>query len=102
MIFPLRLYNSLFVKCVQLNNFDLQFHPESVATCYGSQIFKNFREITDEYWLRFRSSFKEKRAYSDGKLKNIVTKIYSLCCECTKDVSLLQTLLLLLVFPSFQ
>ncbi|XP_027937515.1 aminodeoxychorismate synthase, chloroplastic-like isoform X2 [Vigna unguiculata] len=48
-------------------HYGVQFHPESVATCYGSQIFKNFREITEDYWLRFRSSFKEKRAYSNGK-----------------------------------
>ncbi|XP_058770014.1 aminodeoxychorismate synthase, chloroplastic-like isoform X2 [Vicia villosa] len=44
-----------------------QFHPESVATCHGSQIFKNFREITEDYWLRFRSSHnKEKRANSNA------------------------------------
>ncbi|QCE07952.1 para-aminobenzoate synthetase [Vigna unguiculata] len=59
-------------------HYGVQFHPESVATCYGSQIFKNFREITEDYWLRFRSSFKEKRAYSNGKLKSFVIKIYSL------------------------
>ncbi|TKY51577.1 Aminodeoxychorismate synthase [Spatholobus suberectus] len=46
-------------------HYGVQFHPESVATCYGSQIFKNFREITDDYWLRFRSSYKEKLAHSD-------------------------------------
>ncbi|KAI8539188.1 hypothetical protein RHMOL_Rhmol09G0161900 [Rhododendron molle] len=37
-------------------HYGLQFHPESVATCYGRQIFKNFREITEDYWLRLRSS----------------------------------------------
>lgn len=47
-------------------HYGVQFHPESVATCHGSQIFKNFREITDDYWLRFRTSYKEKRAHSDG------------------------------------
>ncbi|KAM7504443.1 hypothetical protein LguiB_003347 [Lonicera macranthoides] len=36
-------------------HYGLQFHPESVATCHGRQIFKNFREITEDYWRRFRS-----------------------------------------------
>lgn len=48
-------------------HYGVQFHPESVATCHGSQIFKNFREITDDYWLRCRASYnKGKRANSDG------------------------------------
>lgn len=48
-------------------HYGVQFHPESVATCHGSQIFKNFREITDDYWLRCRSSYnKGKHANSDG------------------------------------
>ncbi|XP_073223649.1 aminodeoxychorismate synthase, chloroplastic isoform X3 [Cicer arietinum] len=51
-------------------HYGVQFHPESVATCHGSQIFKNFREITDDYWLRFRSSYKkEKRANSDAHMQ---------------------------------
>ncbi|KAG4983971.1 hypothetical protein JHK87_028720 [Glycine soja] len=63
-------------------HYGVQFHPESVATCYGSQIFKNFREITDDYWLRFRSSFKETHAYSDDSIIlfsiSIGLKIYML------------------------
>lgn len=35
-------------------HYGLQFHPESVATYHGRQIFKNFRKITDDYWLRLR------------------------------------------------
>lgn len=30
-------------------HYGLQFHPESIATCHGSQIFKNFREVTEDY-----------------------------------------------------
>ncbi|CAF1863801.1 hypothetical protein Bca52824_045597 [Brassica carinata] len=31
-------------------HYGLQFHPESIATTYGSQIFKNFKDITLDYW----------------------------------------------------
>lgn len=39
-------------------HYGLQFHPESVATCHGRQIFKNFREITEDYWGKLRSERK--------------------------------------------
>ncbi|KAK6144789.1 hypothetical protein DH2020_021609 [Rehmannia glutinosa] len=39
----------------------LQFHPESIATCHGRQIFKNFAEITKDYWFRLRLSLDSKR-----------------------------------------
>ncbi|KAJ7970434.1 Aminodeoxychorismate synthase, chloroplastic [Quillaja saponaria] len=42
-------------------HYGLQFHPESIATCHGRQIFMNFREITEDYWRKLRSSYiKEK------------------------------------------
>ncbi|XP_071717647.1 aminodeoxychorismate synthase, chloroplastic [Rutidosis leptorrhynchoides] len=31
-------------------HYGLQFHPESIATCHGSRIFKNFRDITEDFW----------------------------------------------------
>ncbi|XP_073144356.1 aminodeoxychorismate synthase, chloroplastic isoform X2 [Henckelia pumila] len=37
-------------------HYGLQFHPESIATCYGRQIFKNFAAITKDYWCRLKSS----------------------------------------------
>ncbi|KAA8534354.1 hypothetical protein F0562_031895 [Nyssa sinensis] len=48
-------------------HYGLQFHPESVATCHGRQIFKNFREITEDYWLRMRSSsISERKVHYTG------------------------------------
>ncbi|KAK9075257.1 hypothetical protein SSX86_003578 [Deinandra increscens subsp. villosa] len=31
-------------------HYGLQFHPESIATCHGRQIFENFRDITEGFW----------------------------------------------------
>lgn len=49
-------------------HYGLQFHPESVATCHGRQLFKNFRKITEDYWLRLTStSIHERRVhYADA------------------------------------
>ncbi|KAI3470453.1 hypothetical protein Pfo_027116 [Paulownia fortunei] len=42
-------------------HYGLQFHPESIATCHGRKIFKNFAEITKDYWFRLRPSSNSKR-----------------------------------------
>ncbi|CAN4112878.1 unnamed protein product [Withania somnifera] len=48
-------------------HYGLQFHPESVATCHGRQLFKNFRKITEDYWLRLTSpSINEGRVHYAG------------------------------------
>ncbi|KAM3359581.1 aminodeoxychorismate synthase, chloroplastic isoform X1 [Capsicum galapagoense] len=45
-------------------HYGLQFHPESVATRHGRQLFKNFRKITEYYWLRLTStSINERRVH---------------------------------------
>ncbi|PON45005.1 Para-aminobenzoate synthase, component I [Trema orientale] len=44
-------------------HYGLQFHPESVATCYGRKIFKNFREITENYWQRLKPSFTNQTSF---------------------------------------
>eukprot|EP00252_Welwitschia_mirabilis_P000023 TRINITY_DN10017_c0_g1_i1.p1 TRINITY_DN10017_c0_g1~~TRINITY_DN10017_c0_g1_i1.p1 ORF type:complete len:525 (+),score=96.63 TRINITY_DN10017_c0_g1_i1:200-1774(+) len=33
-------------------HYGLQFHPESIATCYGKKILENFRNITARYWFK--------------------------------------------------
>ncbi|XP_048231809.1 aminodeoxychorismate synthase, chloroplastic isoform X2 [Ricinus communis] len=42
-------------------HYGLQFHPESIATCHGRQIFENFREMTRDYWRKLRSTFVNER-----------------------------------------
>lgn len=57
-------------------HYGLQFHPESIATCHGSRIFKNFRDITEDYWGWKDSSFISERnlQYNDGKRKLAVQR----------------------------
>ncbi|KAJ4720812.1 Aminodeoxychorismate synthase, chloroplastic [Melia azedarach] len=42
-------------------HYGVQFHPESIATCHGNKIFRNFRQITEDYWLRLRPPFIQER-----------------------------------------
>ncbi|KAJ0544836.1 putative aminodeoxychorismate synthase [Helianthus annuus] len=43
-------------------HYGLQFHPESIATCHGSQIFKNFRDITQDFWSISESKLQYNKA----------------------------------------
>ncbi|CAA0825362.1 Aminodeoxychorismate synthase- chloroplastic [Striga hermonthica] len=60
-------------------HYGLQFHPESVATCHGRQILKNFAEITKDYWYGLRSS-----SGSMGKAH------YSVCMQVPDVTQVLQ------------
>ncbi|XP_051134453.1 aminodeoxychorismate synthase, chloroplastic isoform X2 [Andrographis paniculata] len=42
-------------------HYGLQFHPESIATCHGRQILKNFADITKTYWFGLRSTLNRER-----------------------------------------
>ncbi|XP_020885054.1 aminodeoxychorismate synthase, chloroplastic [Arabidopsis lyrata subsp. lyrata] len=46
-------------------HYGLQFHPESIATTYGSQLFKNFKDITVDYWSRCKSTSLRRRNIND-------------------------------------
>lgn len=60
--------------------FGPQFHPESVATCYGKQIFKNFREITENYWRKVKPSFPDQRGFQyAGKLDSFERYFFLIC-----------------------
>ncbi|XP_042498466.1 aminodeoxychorismate synthase, chloroplastic isoform X2 [Macadamia integrifolia] len=46
-------------------HYGVQFHPESVATSCGRQIFENFKKITEDYWLR-SSPINERKVHSSA------------------------------------
>ncbi|KAJ8451110.1 hypothetical protein Cgig2_026919 [Carnegiea gigantea] len=66
------------IKHVTRPHYGLQFHPESVATSYGRQMFKNFRDITVDYWQRMSaSSFNRNFNVDPGELNAYTTYSYS-------------------------
>ncbi|KAL2249246.1 UNVERIFIED_CONTAM: Aminodeoxychorismate synthase, chloroplastic [Sesamum indicum] len=80
-------------------HYGLQFHPESIATSHGRQIFKNFAEITKEYWFRLRSSSNSQKKYVigvipiDGSMLLSVTlssELYLACMQVPRVTQLFQ------------
>ncbi|KAL1819233.1 hypothetical protein ACET3Z_014102 [Daucus carota] len=52
-------------------HYGLQFHPESVATSYGRQIFQNFKKITEDYWGSLSSTLvSERKVYCNACLQD--------------------------------
>ncbi|XP_023534479.1 aminodeoxychorismate synthase, chloroplastic-like isoform X2 [Cucurbita pepo subsp. pepo] len=52
-------------------HYGVQFHPESIGTSYGREIFKNFREITEDHWLNYGPlvTCKENVDYSGNQIR---------------------------------
>ena len=61
--------NQLSKKNLIIDCLLFQFHPESVATHYGRQIFQNFKRITTEFGSQ-SSLFQERKVHSIGKLES--------------------------------
>ncbi|VAI91160.1 unnamed protein product [Triticum turgidum subsp. durum] len=57
------------IKHSSMPHYGVQFHPESVATHYGRQIFQNFKRITTEFGSQ-SSLFQERKVHSIGKLES--------------------------------
>ncbi|KAF8102755.1 hypothetical protein N665_0196s0047 [Sinapis alba] len=63
-------------------HYGLQFHPESIATTYGSQIFKNFKDVTVDYWSRYKSPSLRRRMINETANMQVPS-----ACQLLKELS---------------
>lgn len=63
-------------------HYGLQFHPESIATTYGSQIFKNFKDVTVDYWSRYKSPSSRRRMINETANMQVPS-----ACQLLKELS---------------
>lgn len=60
-------------------HYGVQFHPESIATCYGRKIFENFRNITAHHWLNLSTRLEKRVSIqfpSRRQFKGLESKIF--------------------------
>ncbi|KAL0721899.1 hypothetical protein Bca4012_036498 [Brassica carinata] len=63
-------------------HYGLQFHPESIATTYGNQIFKNFKDVTVDYWSRYKSPSLRRRMINETANMQVPS-----ACQLLKQLS---------------
>ncbi|XP_044956771.1 probable aminodeoxychorismate synthase, chloroplastic isoform X1 [Hordeum vulgare subsp. vulgare] len=74
------------IKHSSMPHYGVQFHPESVATHYGRQIFQNFKRITTDFGSQ-SSLFQERKVHSIGKLESPQVNSADQCNYVLKGLS---------------
>ncbi|TAF03039.1 MAG: aminodeoxychorismate synthase component I [Nostocales cyanobacterium] len=65
-----------------LPSWGVQFHPESICTEYGKQVFKNFRNITAKFYnYQIPENIDKKKIFSQKKYQHSQPQKYQVCSK---------------------